>query len=78
MLFDDDQSLPRAHGVAGFDAHGVDVPRPGRLQFILHLHGLYDQNALACFNGLARLDEKFDDLAWHGRLNRHGAVRGIA
>ena len=59
---------PRRHG------HLLDRPRPGRSQFVLHLHRFDDDERLARLDFVPGTDEHADDTPGHWRNDRLFAV----
>jgi hypothetical protein len=62
----DAEHLARVHGLTFLDVQPLDGAAFGRANFILHFHSFDNEQALASFNGVTRLDENADDLAGHG------------
>lgn len=46
----------------------------GRFQLVLHLHGLYDEDALVSSDWLAFLDEQADDAPGHRGFDGDGTI----
>src|SRR5215208_4722102 len=68
-LLNHDEHVAGVDGRAGRGAQLGDGARLGRLQLVLHLHRLDDDEALTRLDRLTRLDEHAHDLAGHRRLD---------
>src|SRR5690606_3615357 len=70
-LRDRDQHLVLLDAVPGPDADPVNRPITRRLEFVLHLHRLEDNDRIPFGDGLPFLDRHAHDQARHRRADRH-------
>src|SRR5699024_2040558 len=72
-LVQGDQGVARVDDVALVHVDGGHGAVLGGDDLVLHLHGLQDHQGVAGLDGSAGLDLDVQDVAGHGRLDRHGA-----
>jgi hypothetical protein len=74
-IVDDNENIAGLNGLTLLGGHPGDATGFGGLEFVLHLHGLDDDEALLGSDLIADRDEHSDDAAGHRSFDGPGAIR---